>query len=71
MKYFPKLLMGHKICSYVLFFLCSKLKGLEHKRSKLAIKEIYERQGMLNKSHTLSIYKVNSGKNKEKMFDEF
>ena len=34
----------------ILFF---KLRGLEHKISKLAIKEIYDRQDMLNKSHTL------------------
>ena len=50
------------VCSIfiILFF---KLKGLKHKISKLAIKEIYERHDMLNKSHPLSRYKANSGKN--------
>ena len=35
-----------------------KLRELEHKISKPAIKEIYERQDMLNKSHPISRYKV-------------
>ena len=72
MKYFSKFLMGHKIFSYVLFsqFYFFKLMGLEHKISKLAIKEIYERQNMLQKSHPLSRYKANSG-NIKKMFDVF
>ena len=52
----------------ILFF---KLKGLQHKISKLAIKEIYERLDMLNKSHPLSRYKANSGKNKEKCLMHF
>ena len=47
-----------------------KLRELEHKISKPAIKEIYERQDMLNKSHAISRYKANSGKNKKK-FDVF
>ena len=53
------------LCSIfiILFF---KLKGLKHKISKLAIKEIEERHDMLNKSHPLSRYKANSGKNKKK-----
>ena len=42
----------------ILFF---KLKGLKHKISKLAIKEIWERHDMLNKSHPLNIYQANSG----------
>ena len=64
--------MGHKIFSYVLFsqFYFFKLMGLEHKISKLAIKEIYERQNMLQKSHPPSRYKANSG-NIKKMFDVF
>ena len=52
----------------MLFF---KLMGLEHKIPKLAIKEIQERQDMVNKSHLLSRYNANSGKNKKKMFDTF
>ena len=36
---------------------------LDHKMSKLAIKEIYERQAMLNKSHLLSRDEANIGKN--------
>ena len=64
--------MGHKIFSYVLFsqFYFFKLMWLEDKISKLAIKEIYERQNMLQKSHPLSRYKANSG-NIKKMFDVF
>ena len=71
--------MGHEIFFKIFdrlqnIFLCSIflilfLRGLEHKISKLAIKEIQERQGMLNKSHPLSRYKANSGKNK--MCDAF
>ena len=57
--------MAHKI-----FFLCSilffKLRGLEHKISKLAIKEFKKGLEMLNKSHALCRYKANSGKNKKK-----
>ena len=34
--------------------------------SKLAIKEIQERQDMLNKSHPLSRYQANNGKNNKK-----
>ena len=41
-----------------------KLKGLQHKISKLAI-------NVLNKLHPLSRYKANSGKNKEKCLMEF
>ena len=82
MKYFRQLLMGHEIffklfdgpqnivlCSIfvILFF---KLRGLEHKISKLTIKEIQERQNILNKSHPLSRYEANSGENK-KMFNAF
>ena len=44
----------------ILFF---KFRRLEHKISKLAIKEIQERQDMLNKSNPLSRYTANSGKN--------
>ena len=72
--------MGHEILVKMFdvaqnIFLCSifvilffKLRGLEHKISKLAIKEIWERQDMLNKSHPLSKYKANSGKNNKKKF---
>ena len=41
------------------------LRGLEHKIFKLAMKEIQERQDMLNKSHPLSRYNATSGKNKK------
>ena len=58
--------MGHEIFFKIFdgpqnIFLCSifvilffKLRVLEHKKSKLAIKEILERQYILNKSHPLS-----------------
>ena len=74
MKHFRHILMGNEIffkffdgpqniflysIFIILFF---TLRGLEHKISKLAIKEIYKRQDMLNKSHPLSRYKANSGK---------
>ena len=74
MKYFRHVLMGHEIFLKIFdgpqnIFLCSvlvilffKLKGLKHKISKLAIKEISERLDMFNKSHQLSRYKANSGK---------
>ena len=83
MKYFRQILMGHEIFFKIFhgpqnIFLCSilvslffKLKGLQHKVSKLGIKEIYERLDMLIKSHPLSRYWVNSGKNKEKCFMHF
>ena len=70
--------MGHEIFLKIFngprnIFLCSifiilifKLKGLKHKISKLAIKEIQERHEMLNTSHPLSRYKANSSKNKKK-----
>ena len=35
------------------------------------MKEIYERLDMLNKPHTLSKYKTNNGKNKEKCLMHF
>ena len=69
--------MGHEIFFKIFdgpqdIFLCSifvisffKLSGLEHKISKPAIKEIEERQDMLNKLHPLSRYKANSGKDKK------
>ena len=75
--------MGHGIFFKIFdgpqnIFLCSifvtlffKLRRVEHKRSKLVIKEIYERQDMLNKSHPLSRYKVNSGKNKKQCVMHF
>ena len=78
MKYFRHILMGHEIffktfdgpwnifLSSIFIILFFKLKRLMHKTSKLAIKEIYERHDMLNKSHPLSRYKTNSGKNKKK-----
>ena len=54
-------------------FLCSpfaililKLRVSEHKISKLAIKDIQRKQGMLNKSHPPSRYKAIGGKNKKK-----
>ena len=52
----------------ILFF---KLKVLKHKISKLVIKEIQERHDMLNKSHPLSRYKANSGRNKKKCLMHF
>ena len=75
--------MGHEIFFKIFdgprnIFLCSifvtlffKLKGLQYKISKLAIREIYERLDMLIKSHPLSRHRVNSGKNKEKCFMHF
>ena len=65
--------MGHKIFSYILFFviLFFKLRVLKHKISKLAIEEIYQRLDMFNKSHPLSRYKAKSGKNKEKCLMHF
>ena len=80
MKYFKRILMGHEIFFKIFdwqrnIFLCFifiipffKLNVLKHKISKLAIREIQEKHDMLNKSHPLSRYKANSGKNK-KMFD--
>ena len=63
MKYIKHKLMDHEIffkifdgpqnifwCSIFVILFC-KLRGLEHKISKLVIKEIYEKQDMLNKSH--------------------
>ena len=82
-KYFRHILTGHEKF-YKIFdgsqnvFSCSifvisffSLRGLEHKIPKLAMKEIQEKQDMLNKSHLLSRYKANNGKNKNKMFDAF
>ena len=69
--------MGHEIFFKIFdspqnIFLCSifvilffKLRRLEHKIFKLAIKEILKRQDMLNKSHPLSIYKTSTSKNKK------
>ena len=66
MKYFRRILIGHEIffkifdgpqnffSSFIFLILFFKLRGLENKVSKLAIKEISERQGMLNKSHPRS-----------------
>ena len=83
MKYFKHILMDHEIFFKIFdgprnIFLCSifvilffKLKRLQHKISKLAIKEIYKRLDMLIKSHPLSRYRVNSGKNKEKCLMHF
>ena len=83
MKYIRHTLMGHEIffnifdgpqnifsCSIfeILFF---TLRGLEHKIFKLAIKVIYERQNMLNKSHPRSRYKQNSSKNLKKYLENF
>ena len=48
-----------------------KLRGLEHKITKLATKEIQETQDMLNKLYPFRRYKTNSGKNLKKMFDTF
>ena len=45
---------------FMILFL--KLRKLEHKLSKLSIREIEEREDMLNKSHALSRYRANSGK---------
>ena len=83
MKYFRHILMGHEIFFQIIdgpqnIFLCSifvisffKLSGLEHKISKPTIKEIEERQDMLNKSHPLSRYKANSGKDKKECLMHF
>ena len=57
--------MGNKICS-IFVILLFKLKGSENKRSKLTVEVIEERQGMLNKSHRLSRYKTNVGKDQKK-----
>ena len=59
MKYFRHILIGHEIvlkifdeprnisvCSIFIILFFFKLKGLKHKISKLAIKEIKERHGM-------------------------
>ena len=66
--------MGHEIFFKIFdgpqnIFLCSifvisffKLRRLEHKISKLAIKEVQERKDIINKSHPLSRYNANSGK---------
>ena len=51
------------LCSIFLISLFN-LTGVEHKISKT-------RQGMLNKLYSLSRYKRNNGKNKNKMFDAF
>ena len=63
------------LCSIfvILFF---KLRGFEHKISKLAIKEIQKRRDMINKSHPLIHLAdireiVNSDENKKTMFDAF
>ena len=70
--------MGHEIFFKIFngsqnIFLCSifvtfffNLRELELKIFKLAIIEIFERQNMLIKSHPLSRYKGNIGKNKNK-----
>ena len=75
--------MGHEIFFKIFdgpqnIFLCSifvilffKLRGLQHKISKQAIKEILVRLDMLSKSHPLSRYKENSGKKKEKCLIHF
>ena len=65
---FIKIFIGHRIFSYVLFsfFFFFKLRGLEHEISKLAIKGIKKRQDILNKSHQLSRYKANNGKNEKR-----
>ena len=44
---------------------------MEHKISKLAIKEIQDRLDMLNKSHPPGRYKAISGKNKEECLVHF
>ena len=75
MKYFRHILMEHEIF-FIIFdgqkniFLCFifvvlffRLRGLKHKIFKVAIKEIYKREDMLNKSNPLSRYKANSSKN--------
>ena len=73
-KYFRHISMGDEIFSKIFdglqnIFLCSifvilffTLRGLEHKISRLAIKEMQERHNILNKSHTRSRYQANSGK---------
>ena len=75
MKYFRHILMAHEIffkifersqnifLCFIFVILIFKFLGLDHKMSKLAIKEIYKRQAMLNKSHLLSRDKANIGKN--------
>ena len=40
----------------------------EYKASKLAIMEIWEKQDMLNRSHSLSKYKTNGGENQATIF---
>ena len=80
MKYFRHILIGNEIFFkifddpqniflYSIFAILSfKLRGLEHKISKLVVKEIYERNEMLNKitsNHPLSRYKAKGSKNKK------
>ena len=83
MEHFRHILMAHEIFFEIFdgpqnIFLCSifvilsfKLRGLQHKRSKLAFKETLESLDMLNKSHPLSKYKASSGKNKKKCLTHF
>ena len=83
MKYFRHIIMGHEILSkisdgpqnillcFILVILFFTLRGLEHKISKLVIKEIKERQDMINKSHPFDIYKAKSGKIKKKKLMHF
>ena len=81
MKYFRHISMGHEIF-FKLFdgpqniFFCSifiisffTLKGLEHKMSKLTIKEISERQGMSD--YIYSVYIRQIVVKIKKMFDAF
>ena len=75
MKYCRHILMEHEIF-FIIFdgqkniFLCFIFVvlffKLKHKIFKVAIKEIYKREDMINKSHLLSRYKTNSGKNNKK-----
>ena len=54
------------LCSIFLISFSFKLRWSEHKISKPAIKEILERQDILNKSHPLSKYKAKCDINPKK-----
>ena len=67
MKYFSKFLMDHKIFScYIFVVLFFRLRGLEHKISKLASRKF--KKDMFNKSHPLGRYRANGGKSEKKVW---
>ena len=56
---------------FLFVILIFELRGLEDKIPKLAIKEIQERQDLLNELHPLNRYKVDSGKTNKKCLTHF